>query len=67
MESIAPGHTPAFEEIEQDIKSGWIEEQRIESSRRTFDAMKARYEVVLPNAPTKDDMVAGPAEARGSP
>ncbi|WP_342349219.1 peptidylprolyl isomerase [uncultured Nitrospira sp.] len=41
VESIAPGHTPDFEEIEQDIESGWIEEQRLKFNRRTFDTKKA--------------------------
>ena len=59
IESITPGRTPAFEEIEPDIKAQWTEEQRIESSRRTFDAMKARYEVILPNASTMVDRTKG--------
>ncbi|MFZ1746110.1 MAG: peptidylprolyl isomerase [Nitrospirales bacterium] len=67
VESIRPGRTPAFEEIEQDIKAQWTEEQRIESSRRTFDAMKARYEVVLPHAPAINDMMADTTETKGVP
>ncbi|WNM57532.1 peptidylprolyl isomerase [Candidatus Nitrospira allomarina] len=59
VESITPGRIPAFEEIEQDIKAQWTEEQRIESSRRTFDAMKARYEVILPHVPTMVDRTKG--------
>ena len=67
VESITPGRAPAFEEIEPDIKSGWIENQRIESRHRTFDAMKARYEVVLPNTLAVVGMMAGTAEAKGAP
>ena len=67
VESMTPGRTPTFEEIEPDIKSGWIDEQRIESRRRTFDAMKARYEVVLPNRLAVVGMMAGTAEAKGAP
>jgi hypothetical protein len=67
VESKAPDRTPAFEEIEPDIKSEWIEEQRIESKRLVFDAMKARYEVILPNAPAMDGMMADTAEAKGAP
>jgi len=67
VESITPGRAPAFEEIEPDIKSGWIEEQRIETRRRTFDAMKARYEVVLPKAPAMDGMMAGTTEVKVAP
>lgn len=67
VESIAPGHTPPFEEIELDIESGWIEEQRLESSRRTFDAMKARYEVVLPNTSEMNGRLADTKKADGPP
>jgi peptidyl-prolyl cis-trans isomerase C len=67
VESITPDRTPAFEEIEPDIKSQWSEEQRIESSRRTFDAMKARYEVVLPNVSTINDMMADTTETKRAP
>lgn len=48
VESIAPGHVPAFEEIEADVKSEWLREQRAESKRKSFEAMRARYEVRLP-------------------
>jgi hypothetical protein len=67
VEPITTGRAPAFEEIEPDIKSGWIEEQRIETRRRTFDAMKARYEVVLPRAPAMDGIMAGTTEAKVAP
>jgi peptidyl-prolyl cis-trans isomerase C len=46
--SVVPGRVPSYDEIEPDIKAGWIEEQRSESRRRAFDAMKARYEIRLP-------------------
>jgi hypothetical protein len=48
VEAIAPGRTPAFEEVEAAVKAEWIEAQRAEMRERAFDAMKARYEVVLP-------------------
>jgi peptidyl-prolyl cis-trans isomerase C len=67
VESITPGRTPAFSEIEPEIKFSWNEEQHKESSRRAFEAMKARYEVVLPNASTMDDMMADTTETKGAP
>jgi peptidyl-prolyl cis-trans isomerase C len=67
VESITPGRVPSFEEIEQSVKPAWIEEQRAESRHLAFDAMKARYEVVLPNAPAMVGMTAGTTEAKGTP
>ena len=48
VDSITPGRVPAFEEVEPDVKSEWIAEQRAESRRKSFEAMKARYELWLP-------------------
>jgi hypothetical protein len=37
-----------FEEVESDVRTEWIAEQRSEAKRRMFEAMRVRYEVVLP-------------------
>jgi hypothetical protein len=48
IESMTAGRVPAFEEIEGDVRAEWLAEQRAESKRKTFDGMRARYEVILP-------------------
>ena len=48
VDSITPGRVPAFEEVEPDVKAEWVAEQRADAKRKAFDAMRARYEVVLP-------------------
>jgi peptidyl-prolyl cis-trans isomerase C len=48
--SIAPGRVPALEEVEPDVKAEWIAEQRAESRRKSFEAMKGRYELWLPQS-----------------
>lgn len=48
--SVTPGRVPSYEEIEADIKTGWTDVQRTEARQRAFEAMKARYEVHLPDA-----------------
>lgn len=50
IDSITPSRVPAFEEIEPDVKSEWIADQRAEAKRKTFEAMRSRYEVALPEA-----------------
>jgi len=67
VDSVTPGRVPAFEEIEPDVKSRWIDEQRAESRRRAFDTMKARYEVVLPKAPTMNGTTASATAGQGAP
>lgn len=50
IESTTPSRVPEFEEIEADVKADWIAAQRAEAKRRAFEAMRARYEVVLPKS-----------------
>jgi hypothetical protein len=51
INSVTPGHTPTFAEADRaEVKTAWIDEQRAESKRRTFAAMRAKYEVVMPAA-----------------
>jgi parvulin-like peptidyl-prolyl isomerase len=54
VDSITPSRVPEFEEVESDVKSTWIDEQRAEFKRKAYEAMKARYEVILPNLTTKE-------------
>jgi len=48
VDSVTPARRPSFEEIEPDVRTAWIEEQRAEIRESAFAAMRARYEVVLP-------------------
>jgi peptidyl-prolyl cis-trans isomerase C len=51
VDSSTPGRVPAFEEIEQDIKSDWIADQRLRAKAKAYETMRARYQVVLPENP----------------
>jgi hypothetical protein len=48
VDSIIPSRTPALEEVAAEVRFAWVEAQRDELRRRTLEAMRARYEVVLP-------------------
>jgi peptidyl-prolyl cis-trans isomerase C len=48
IDSITPSRVPQFEEVDQDVRSAWIAEQRAETKRKMLEAMEMRYEVVLP-------------------
>lgn len=61
IETTAPGRVPPFEEIEATVKSAWMDEQRGEAKRKMFEIMRARYEVVLPQAAAGSDGAFGVA------
>ena len=48
VDALTPARVPAFEEVEPDVKTAWIEDQRAAMREKTFEAMRARYSVVLP-------------------
>jgi peptidyl-prolyl cis-trans isomerase C len=48
VDSLTPGRIPEFAEVESEVKSEWIKDQRAEFKRKAYEAMKARYEIVLP-------------------
>ena len=50
VSSATPGRVPSYDEIEGEIKRGWMDEQRALTRQRAFDAMKSHYEVHLPKA-----------------
>jgi hypothetical protein len=48
---------PGFEEIEADVRAAWTEEQRAVIRARAFEAMRSRYQVVLPDDLDTGDLV----------
>jgi peptidyl-prolyl cis-trans isomerase C len=45
--TIEPGRVPAFEEVETDIKSAWLDQKQSEIKQTAFEAMRRRYTVVV--------------------
>ena len=50
IDDLTPARVPAFEEAELEVKQEWIADRRTEAKRKAFEAMRARYDVVLPAA-----------------
>jgi len=48
VDSITPSYVPPFEDVEPEVKSAWIEDRRATVRQQAFEAMRARYAVVLP-------------------
>jgi peptidyl-prolyl cis-trans isomerase C len=54
VDSIIPGRIPAFEEIEPDVKTAWLGEQKQQAWKRAYAEMRAQYTVLLPAPPSKE-------------
>jgi len=49
IDTLTPARIPEFGEVDRaKIASAWLDSQREESKRKAFEAMRAKYEVVLP-------------------
>ena len=53
VESLTPGRIPAFEEVEPDVKTAWLADQRDQAWHKAYVAMRAKYTISLPAQPVK--------------
>jgi hypothetical protein len=54
IDTLTPARIPPFAEADRAaVQSAWLDSQRDESKRKAFEAMRAKYEVVLPGQPAK--------------
>ena len=53
IESITPGRVPAFEEVEPDVKTAWLADQKAIEWQKAYEKMRAKYEVVAPQPPAE--------------
>ncbi|HXJ34087.1 MAG TPA: peptidylprolyl isomerase [Candidatus Eisenbacteria bacterium] len=51
VDSFVPGRSPDFEEVEPDVKTAWLSQQKAEAWQKAYDAMRAKYAVLLPAPP----------------
>ena len=58
--SLVPGRIPAFEEVEADVKTAWLGDQKQQAWRKAYDSMRAKYTVLLPAPSDKESTPAAP-------
>jgi peptidyl-prolyl cis-trans isomerase C len=63
VDTVIPGRIPAFEEIEPDVKTAWLSDQKQQAWRKAYEAMRAKYTVLLPAPPDKASEGAAAAAA----
>ncbi len=54
VDSVIPGRIPAFEEMEPDVKTAWLSEQKQQAWQKAYAEMRAKYMVLLPAPPSKE-------------
>jgi hypothetical protein len=53
IDTVIPGRIPAFEEMEPDVKTAWLAEQKKQAWQKAYTEMRAKYTVLLPAPPDK--------------
>ncbi len=53
VDTVIPGRVPNFEEIEPDVKTAWLGEQKALAWEKAYKEMRAKYTVLLPAPPDK--------------
>jgi len=67
VDSIVPGRVPEFEEVEPDVKTAWLGDQKARAWRAAYETMRAKYTVLLPAAPDIDAGAKAGSATRSDP
>jgi len=68
MTTVIPGRIPAFEEIEPDVKTAWLGEQKRQAWEKAYADMRGKYLVLLPAPPSNESaQTAAPAPKKEVP
>ena len=51
VDTLVPGRVPSFEEIEGNVKTAWLSEQKETAWGKAYKDMRAKYTVLLPAPP----------------
>jgi parvulin-like peptidyl-prolyl isomerase len=51
VDNAIPGHVPEFEEVEPELKTAWLSEQKALAWQKTYQAIRAKYTLLLPKPP----------------
>jgi hypothetical protein len=65
VDTVIPGRVPAFEEVEPDVKTAWLAEQKAQAWEKAYKEMRAKYTVLLPAPPSAAKK--GPAPSPEAP
>ena len=64
VDTVIPGRVPNFEEIEGDIKTAWLAEQKTVAWDKAYKEMRAKYTVLVPAPPGETNPASRSANAR---
>jgi peptidyl-prolyl cis-trans isomerase C len=61
VDTVIPGRIPAFEEVESEVKTAWLGDQKAQAWQKAYQGMRAKYSVLLPAPPDKQTAAVPPS------
>ena len=62
VDTVIPGRIPAFEEVESEVRTAWLGDQKAQAREKAYQSLRSKYTVLLPAPPDKQT-AAAPAPA----
>ena len=53
VDSVIPDRIPAFEEVESEVKTAWLGEQKAQAREKAYQSLRSKYTVLVPAPPDK--------------
>ena len=53
VDTVIPGRIPAFEEVESEVRTAWLGEQKAQAREKAYKSLRSKYTVLLPAPPDK--------------
>ncbi len=53
VDTVTPRRIPSFEEVESDVKTAWLSQQKAQAWKKAYKEIRAKYTVLLPVVPEK--------------
>ena len=66
VDTVIPGRVPAFEEVESDVRTAWLGEQKALAWEKAYKEMRADYTVLLPGPPGSSAASSSSQAAKGA-
>ena len=66
VDSVIPGRVPVFEEVESDVKTAWLADQKQLAWQKAYEDMRSKYTILLPG-PASPQSVSVPSKTPPSP
>jgi len=58
VDTVIPGRIPAFEEVESEVRTAWLGNQKAQAWQKAYETMRAKYTLLLPAPPDKQTATA---------